>query len=119
MYKKWIAIISNTSQYSIPLFPISHTDFRDFTGGQVIINPPGTFEQDALSVLVHGDDIFEPQEYLEVSLRRPRLDLPDPFKSLHTNDSDNRVEPPDDTDIVYQFASTVIIIRGGNVYYMY
>ena len=80
--------------------------------------PPSQLDVDASNVRLIGDDVFEPQEYLEVSLIGPDVNLPEPFQPTIGGGNlqlASTIEKPDDANLVLDLASTVIIIKGGNV----
>ena len=48
-------------------------------------------------------------------MNHPILTLPEPFKSIYTDETRSTIDPPDASNIVLHHASTVIIIQEGNV----
>ena len=92
------------------------TDYADFGNAQLQINHPSVFVQHTtFYVQIFGDDIYELQEELVVSLLRPNiLIVPAPFKAKKTASPLNSVvKKPGDNRINFQLSSTKIIIRGG------
>ena len=80
------------------------------------IKHPNVFEpKNVFEVTIIGDDLFEPQEEVMISLNRPMLlDLPAPFKASKTASPPNSVvKNVDQHLIVFQLPSTKIVLRGG------
>ena len=94
------------------------TDYQDFENGVVEVHYPNIFApHNVFEVIIDPDDLFEPQEEIVVSLRRPNtLHPPEPFNGTKTESAENSVvRTPDDDRIIFDLQSTKIIIRGGNL----
>lgn len=90
------------------------TDFRSFTSGVLEVAPPADLNLNSYSVLItiNDDMIFEYDEELVLSLRRPKsedLKLPPRFKP-------GNVIEVDDQRVVFDRASTKVVIKGGYTY---
>ena len=66
---------------------------------------------------MNGDDIFEPDEFIEATLDYD-LFLPKPFKPKHINDSsgyNSVVDPPPTGSVTVANKSALIVIKEGNI----
>ena len=100
---------------TVPFF--NHTDFADFSDGIIKLVPPNKFlPQSIFEVTVFGDSLFVPQEEIEISLGPFSIpSLPPPFKANKTASAPGSVvTPPSNEQIIFQYPTTKIIIRGGN-----
>ena len=87
-----------------------------FESESLEVDPPNILTPQAgFFIRLFGDDIFETDEQLVITLVRPlKFQLPAPFTSDEIpSPTGSVVKPPEDERIIFDLRSTKLIIRSG------
>ena len=90
-------------------------DFRGFESDSLEVLPPNILLPQAGFIIdIFGDDIFETDEQVVITLVRPMLLLPEPFTSGKIpSPTGSVVKSLEDERIILDLRSTKLIIRSG------